>query len=83
MNTTVFEVMGEGAESVSAIRVEIYDLSGRLVYSTGEIAGRKVEWHTEDANGELLANGVYLYRMYAKVAGRWVASEIRKLAILR
>ena len=83
VNTTVFEVMGEGAESVSAIRVEIYDLSGRLVYSTGEIAGRKVEWHTEDINGELLANGVYLYRMYAKVAGRWVASEIRKLAILR
>ena len=83
VHTTTFEVKGAGAALVSAIKVEIYDLAGRMIYSSGEVDGTSFDWHTENAYGEYLANGVYLYRMYAEVAGRWVLLGVEKLAVLR
>ena len=79
VRTTTFAVRGVEAE---AIRVEIYDLSGRLVY-TAEVAGGELVWHTDDLAGRYLANGVYLWRAWVKVAGTWIASDLQRLAILR
>lgn len=79
VHTTTFAVRGAEAE---AIRVEVFDLSGRLVY-TAEVAGSELVWHTQDQLGRYLANGVYLYRVHAKVAGTWISSELQKLAIYR
>lgn len=79
VHTTTFAVRGVEAE---AIRVEVYDLSGRLVY-TAEVAGSELVWHTQDQLGRYLANGVYLYRVHAKVAGTWISSELQKVAIFR
>ncbi len=83
VHTTIFEVKGAAAYLVDTIKVQIFDLSGRLVYSSGEIAGTSVDWHTENDYGETLANGVYLYRMYANIGGEWIESKTKKLAILR
>mgnify|MGYP003880843077 CR=1 FL=1 len=79
VHTTTFTVRGVDVE---AIRVEVYDLSGRLVWQ-GEALGDELLWHTEDLLGRYLANGVYLYRAYVKVGGEWLVSELQKLAILR
>ena len=83
VHTTHFQVSGPMAGLVEAIKVEIYDLSNRLVYSSGEVAGTSLAWHTDNDYGEYLANGVYLYKMYAKIAGQWVVSGVKTLAILR
>ena len=83
VHTTTFAVKGAMAVFVEAIKVEIFDLSGRLVYESGEIPGTSLDWHTENQVGEILANGVYLYRMYAKIGGEWIESKTKKLAILR
>ena len=80
VHTTTFKV--KGAVPIDAIKVEIFDLSGRLVFSD-EQPGDQLEWHTENNYGEYLANGVYLYRVSAKVHGQWVVVQIRKLAIVR
>ena len=83
VHTTHFTIMGAMAAFVDAIKVDIYDLSGQKVYSSGEITGTSVDWHTDNDYGEYLANGVYLYKMYAKVQGQWVVSTVKTIAILR
>ena len=83
VHTTTFVVTGPMSGLVEAIKVQIFDLSGRLVYESGEIPGTGLDWHTDNDYGECLANGVYLYRMYAKIGGEWIESKTKKLAILR
>lgn len=79
VHTTWFTVLGVDAE---ALRVEVYDLTGRLVWRA-ETEGNELPWHTEDLTGLPLANGVYLYVAYVKVGGTWVKTEVQKLVILR
>lgn len=80
VHTAEFSVRGA---DVDGLRVEIYDLSGTLVFSEDSEAP-SIVWHTEDEYGEYLANGVYLYRVWALVDGRWVRWEkVGKLVILR
>jgi len=83
VHTTYFSVKGATTWMVEAVKVEIYDLSGALVYKSGEVTGVSLEWHTENDYGEYLANGVYQYKMYAKVQGQWVVSEVKAVMILR
>ncbi len=82
VHTTTFVVKGAGAAFVSTLKVQIFDLAGRLVYEE-EAAGASLDWHTDSSFGEYLANGVYLYKLYALVDGEWVVSGTKKLAILR
>ena len=83
VHTTYFSVKGAAAGMVEAVKVEIYDLAGNLVYDSGEVAGTSLAWHTDNDYGEYLANGTYQYVMYAKVAGKWVASTVKAVIILR
>ena len=79
VHTTTFVVRGVEAE---CIRVEVYDLTGKLVWK-GEGLGNELVWHTEDLTGLPLANGVYLYKLYVKVGEAWIVSDVKKLVILR
>jgi hypothetical protein len=82
VHTTTFYVQGRGADLVSAIRVQIFDQGGQLVYEATE-EGASLDWHTDNDYGEYLANGVYLYKLYVRVNDAWIVSDVRKLAILR
>ena len=82
VDTTTFAVSGPMSAFVEAIKVQIFDLSGRLVYEQEE-SGVSLDWHTENDYGEHLANGVYLYKIYALINSQWVESDLMKLAILR
>ncbi len=79
VHTTVFRAMGVEAE---ALKVEIYDLTERLVWKA-EARGNELTWHTEDLTGLPLANGVYLYIAYVKVERSWIATEAQKVVVLR
>ena len=80
VHTTVFTVRGVGVE---AMKIQIFDLSGALMYEE-EVAGNELVWHTDSSNyGEHLANGVYLYRALVKVGGSWITTSTQKLVILR
>ena len=82
VHTTTFMVKGVMATLVEQIKVQIFDLSGRLVFEAEEV-GTRLDWHTDNKWGEYLANGVYLYKLYAWIDGQWVVSEVKKLAIFR
>jgi subtilisin family serine protease len=72
------------ASDTQATRVEIYDLSGRKIFDSGFIRGSQVSWHLHNDQGQRVANGVYLYLIYARSAGGEILqSEIRKLIVLR
>jgi hypothetical protein len=80
--TTVFRVEGARADAVDAMRVDIYGQDGQRVF-TQEIAAKELAWHTANDAGELLANGVYLYRVWVKIDEVWYPLEIQKLAVVR
>jgi hypothetical protein len=47
------------------------------------VPGNFLEWHLRGNDGELLANGVYLFVVETRAGdGRLIKSEARKLAIL-
>lgn len=83
VHTTTFMVKGAMASLVEAVKVQIFDLSGRLVYESEEIPGASLDWHTDNDYGEYLANGIYLYKMYALVGSKWIVSQTKTLAVLR
>jgi len=79
VDTTTFVVRGIGVE---AIKIQIFDLSERLVFE-GEADGTELVWHTMNDLGEYLANGVYFYRALVRVEDTWVTTTFQKLVILR
>jgi len=81
-HTTTFRVLGICPCSVRGLWIEVYDLAGRLVWQ-GESEVAVLTWHAQDALGQSLANGVYLYRAQVKIGGEWITMPLQKLAILQ
>jgi len=79
VHTATFIVQGVAVER---IRVEVYDLSGRMVWA-GEAIGNELRWHTQDLAGQFLANGVFLYKVYAQIGLATLVAGPQKLVILR
>lgn len=81
-HATTFWVKGICACLVQGLRVEVFDLSGRLVWHD-ETEGAFLMWNMQDVLGHTLANGVYLYRTQVKIGGEWTVTLVEKLVILR
>jgi len=77
-----FAVHGVCWCQVSGLRVQIYDLSGNLVFSQ-ESKQPQLEWYLDLPNGAVAANGVYLWRSWVNVTGNWQQMEVGKLAVER
>jgi len=82
VHTATFQVMGTLAAEAEEIRVQIYDLSGRLVWEDAAL-GSELDWHTDSLSGDYLANGIYLYRVQIRIGGSWINQDIGKIAVLR
>jgi parallel beta-helix repeat protein len=82
VHTTTFKVLGPLSSMVTEIKVQVFDLTGKLVWE-GTAAGAELTWHTDDLTGVYLANGVYLYKVYVKVGDAWISSGVLKLVIQR
>jgi hypothetical protein len=70
------------------VEVKVYTLAGRLIQSlklmtAGEPMVR-VPWDGRDRDGDILANGVYLYKLVVRTAdGRFTSEALGKLTVLR
>ncbi len=79
--TARFLVRGTGIESVN---INIYNLSGGNIFSSGRVVGNTFIWHLRTDHGSVVANGIYLYRMTIRGAeGQVTRSEVKKLVVLR
>jgi len=82
VHTATFQVMGTMAAEVEEIRVQIYDLSGHLVWE-GAALGSELDWHTDSLSGDYLANGIYLYRVQVRIGASWIIQDTGNIAVLR
>ena len=82
VHTTTFMVKGALSGLVEQIKVQVFDLTGRLIYED-QRTGTELTWHTDSSWGEYLANGIYLYRLSVLIDGQWIVSEVKKLAVMR
>ena len=86
-NSTVFTFEHNQAVPVDA-EVRIYTVAGRLIQSL-EITGIserfvRIPWDGRDRDGDIIANGVYLYKIIARTQDRRFANEaLGKLSVLR
>ena len=82
VHTTHFSV--KATSPVDEIRVYIYDFSGQLMYDSGW-GPNDLAWHLENDAGDVLANGVYYYRMEVLLVGadEPVVTGIGRVAVYR
>ncbi len=79
-NGTEISVEGSG---IAGLDLAVYDLSGRLLASQ-QADGNRLIFQALAANGQPLANGVYLYTVTVRGAdGQTIRTEVRKLVVLR
>jgi surface antigen len=78
-----FEFAVDG-ERIAKTQVEVFDLSGRSVFASGEVEGTTLTWGLQNNTGQPLPNGVYLYIITVRgYDGQVIRSEVKKLVILR
>ncbi len=70
------------------VEVKVYTLAGRLIQSIQTIANGepmvRVPWDGRDRDGDLPANGVYLYKLIVRTTdGRFASEALGKLTVLR
>ena len=76
-------IIGYSVPGSGDVRLEVYDMSGRLVNrledsESAEAGEYSIEWDGRDASGSLVPDGVYLYRLTTSEG-----SLVRSLVLLR
>lgn len=82
VHTATFQVMGVLAADVEEIRVQVYDLSGHLVWEDAALDS-ELDWHTGSLSGDYLANGFHSYSVQVRIAGSWINQDIGKITLMR
>jgi Peptidase family C25/Propeptide_C25 len=70
------------------VMVKIYTLAGRLIQTLETVsAGEsfiRIPWDGRDRDGDILANGVYLYKLVVRTTdGRYSSEALGKLSVLK
>ncbi len=71
-------------EEIESVRLDIFDLSGQRIFSSGPIPGATYKWYLQRDDGRAVANGVYLYIFLTRTSdGREARSTVGKIAVRR
>ncbi len=75
---------GEGGSAIESVRLEVFDLAGRRIFSSGPVPGATYKWYLQRDDGRPVANGVYLYIVFSRTSeGKEVVSSVGKIAVRR
>ena len=85
---TTFRIIHDRANSAMDVIIDVYDISGRHLWShqeSGTYSGNMltVDWDLTTNGGSLLNTGVYLYRVRLSSDDSAYASKAKKLIILK
>lgn len=73
-------------QPADVVQIKIFTVNGRLIRTIEQWDGRaghnQVRWDGRDADGDALANGIYLYKVIARQGNRQV-EVLQKLGVLR
>lgn len=86
-NATTFIATHDRPGSEVNMKVEIFDMSGRLLHTmsqttTTSSATSVMDWDLTTSNGNRLQTGIYLYRVNVSGANTSIASKAKKLIII-
>jgi flagellar hook assembly protein FlgD len=86
-STTLFTFEQNQVASIDA-EIKIYTVAGRLIQSLRKENVNehfvRIPWDGRDREGDLLANGVYLYKLVTRTQdGRFSSEVLGKLSIIR
>ncbi len=82
---TQFTFQYQSPNGLGDVRIKIYTVYGRLIREIRAVANpgfNKIPWDGRDEAGDLIANGVYLYKIVIN-DGEKTVEKIEKLAITR
>lgn len=79
---TRFMMEHDRPETVLNATVNIYDLSGRLLWSVKQSTLDEIRWDATDSNGYKLQNGVYLYRVSIETESNTIHSKMNKILVV-
>lgn len=85
---TTFLLTHDRPETEVTVKIEVFDLSGRVLWGYSEQVSTpdnsySLDWGLCTASGQPLGTGVYLYRATVTSASGTSTSRVRKLTILR
>jgi len=70
-------------EGAASLQVQVFDLSGRVIWDSGRASVSAVDWDRRSDSGEQLAYGVYLYRAQGwGTSGDLIAVKNGRVALL-
>ncbi len=70
--------------AIESVRLEVFDLSGRRIFSSGPVPGATYKWYLQRDDGRPVANGVYLYIFLTRTSeGKELVSSAGKIAVRR
>ncbi len=80
----IYSLNQSGAE----VKIDIYTIGGRLIKTIDDAPGdlnyNEVEWDAVDGDGDLVANGLYLYVLEARGAdGSKATSDVGRMVVAR
>ncbi len=78
---TRFTIDHDRPESVLDTRIDVYDLSGRIVWSIKQSTTDDIVWNAQGSDGRRLPIGMYLYRVTITLDDKTVHSKMNKLII--
>jgi len=81
-NNTSIIVQHDRPETILSTTVEIFDLTGRKIWSFSQANADNISWDLISTNGQKVKNGIYLYRVSIKTADSNVTSKTNKMLIL-
>ena len=82
---TEFTFMLYASGSPESCRIKIYTVAGRLIKeitAPAKVGFNQIHWDGHDADGDAIANGIYLYKIILEDAGK-TETSIQKLAVLK
>jgi hypothetical protein len=71
------------AAAAQEMRVEVYAPSGEMIFDSGAVTDQSVEWKMQDAQGERVADGVYLVTIQLKSATGQIRKRIEQVSVGR
>ena len=69
-------------ETILSTTVEIFDLSGRKVWSFSQSNADNISWNLTSTDGQKVKNGIYLYRVTIKTSDSDITSKTNKMLIV-
>ncbi|MDR3651970.1 MAG: type IX secretion system sortase PorU [Paludibacter sp.] len=75
-------VKNDRPETILSTTVEIFDISGRKIWSFSQSSADNISWNLLTNDGQRVRNGIYLYRVSIKTTNSDITSKTNKMMVI-